>query len=150
MYRLLDIDLGVIRRLRRLSFVILRPFAARIANAWTPVEELWLSISNILDAGCVARGLEELNIAIKSYTGGISSIHDDMLVEVGSLWSTLADRSRFPRLRRVIIHMDVEGCSSSITKDNFHATIADRLPLLEEAGLLHTMLWRHFHWHNLL
>ncbi|KAF9459617.1 hypothetical protein BDZ94DRAFT_1324673 [Collybia nuda] len=145
-----DVNFDIIYKLRRLSFVLLRPFATRTPDVWTTIENLWTFISDILCTERVCRGLEELNIAIKSHQRGMSSVHNDKLVDVGTLWSTLADKSRFPRLRRVTIFMEAEGCSTMITKENLHAVVSKKLILLEGAGLLHKKLCKHLHWHDFL
>lgn len=138
----------MLQNLRRLSFILNNEFDYLNASPLTA----WIPINNILHSGQIALRLEVLNFAItRSQSVRTGKVYSDDVVGLGDIWTDLADRVRFPKLKRVAIYLEIGGCNPSVLNaDNFLSVISQKLPLLAEQGLLHATLCEKFDWHNVL
>lgn len=114
------------------------------------LKDPWQHVLDILECGSIALGLEEFNLVINPSRLDGLRIYSDRLVELGGIWTHLADRSRFPKLRRVAIFLNIRGCSPSVTKDNIQLIVSRKQPALAEKDLLYASLYEEFDWRDLL
>jgi hypothetical protein len=145
------IKLASLSNLQRLSFVTANYEGYRVSDA----EAMWNSIAKMLRNSALTRSLEELNVVIKAGRVVAPDFDHDPLFGTQASWWTdidtvLGDPLHAPNLFQVHVGLDAVGYDASMTKQNFSLLVAQKLPRLEESGVLSATLYDNFDWEWLL